>query len=227
MKSLPSRIFDAVSRPFARKELIETARSRWRVSPPDVHLTWGKTLGGDSFIQKVAAYGGFGPDKSVIEVGPGYGRLLQALLRNQMPFKDYLGVDISEQTVAHLKSAFPVPNVDFVRGDIETLSLDRSFDLFYSSLTLKHFFPSFEAALRNLSCRLLNKNAKVIFDLIEGPGAAWWRGRNWEQDKTYVRNYNKDEVRRILAKTHLEFRAFDTVEHDPEHIRLLVVAEKP
>ncbi len=67
----------------------------------------------------------------------------------------------------------------------------------------------------------------MIFDLIEGPRSAWWKGRNWEQDKTYVRNYGKDEVhRRILAKAALEFRAFDSVEHDPEHIRLLVVAEK-
>ncbi len=161
MKSLPSRIFDAVSRPFAKKELVETARTRWRESPPDSHLTWGKTLEGDNFIQKVAAYGGFGRDKSVMEVGPGYGRLLKALLRNRMPFKDYLGIDISEKNVAHLKGAFPVPNIDFVRADIETFSLDRSFDLFYSSLTLKHFFPSFEAALRNVSSRLLNKKSKA------------------------------------------------------------------
>src|ERR1700723_553092 len=97
MKSLPSRTFDAVSRPFAKKELVETARTRSRESPRDGHLTWGKTLEGDNFIQKVAAYGGFGPDKSVMEVGPGYGRLLKALLRTQMPFKDYLGIDISEK----------------------------------------------------------------------------------------------------------------------------------
>jgi SAM-dependent methyltransferase len=220
MKSLPARILDAVSRPFVKKQLIESSRTRWREAGPDVGLTWGKTLEGDNFIQKVATYGGFGPDKSVLEVGPGYGRLLTALLRNHMPFKDYLGVDISEKTVAHLKGAFPVPNVDFARGDIETLALNRKFDLFYSSLTLKHFFPTFEAALRNISSRLLNANAKVIFDLLEGEGL------NWEQDKTYVRSYAKDEVRRILTRANLTFRAFDTVEHDPEHIRLLVVAEK-
>jgi hypothetical protein len=55
---------------------------------------------------------------------------------------------------------------------------------------------------------------------------AWWKQKNWEQDRTYARHYGKDEVRGILAKAGLKFRAFDTVEHDPEHIRLLIVAEK-
>jgi SAM-dependent methyltransferase len=200
-------------------ELVERCRTRWRGVPPDGHLTWGKTVSGESFVRKIQEYGGFGREKSILELGPGYGRLLRACLDRDVPFRDYVGVDISPLTLEHLRTGFSGPNISFVQGDIEKVSFNRSFDLFFSSLTLKHLFPTFEMALWNVS-KALRPGALVIFDLIEG------KGSNWEGDNTYVRCYKKREVRKILRRAKLKFVAFDTVAHDPEHVRLLVVARK-
>jgi SAM-dependent methyltransferase len=225
-----SRVFRAASRQFFSTlpsptkppdpELVERSRRRWRQSSPDNHLTWGKMLSGENFIKKVAAYGGFGPKKSVLELGPGYGRLLTACREQAVPFKDYLGLDVSATSVSHLTKAFPLPNIHFVVGNVETFSFDRSFDVFLSSLTLKHLFPTCEVALRNIS-NALNPRAKLFFDLIEGD---WDR---WEKDGTYIRCYTRREVHQLLGRARLRFTAFDTVEHDPQFIRLLVIAEKP
>ena len=137
-----------------------------------------------------------------------------------MPFKDYLGLDVSAASVSHLTKSFPFPNVRFAVGNVETFRFERSFDLFLSSLTLKHLFPTFEVALRNIS-RSLNPRATLFFDLIEGD---WDR---WEKDGTYIRCYTRREVRKLLARAKLRLKAFDTVKHDPQFIRLLVIAEKP
>jgi SAM-dependent methyltransferase len=176
-------------------------------------------VGGESLVRKIQAYGGFGREKSILELGPGYGRLLRACLDSNLPFRDYVGVDISPLTLEHLRSVFPLPNISFVQGDIEKISFNRSFDLFLSSLTLKHLFPTFEKALRNVS-KALRREALVVFDLIEGEGS------NWEADNAYVRCYTEVEVRKILRRAKLKLVAFDTVAHDPEHVRLLVVARK-
>lgn len=44
---------------------------------------------------------------------------------------------------------------------------------------------------------------------------------------TFIRRYRRDEVLEILDRLGLEHVAFDAVEHDSSHTRLLVVARKP
>ena len=63
-------------------ELREQARASWEDLPPDPALTWGLKLTGDAFIAKAVAHGLHG---TVLEVGPGYGRLLEAATRLQAP----------------------------------------------------------------------------------------------------------------------------------------------
>jgi len=109
--------------------------------------------------------------------------------------------------------------VDVIVGDIVTVDLHERFDVVLSSLTLKHVYPSFETALRNVD-RHLNPGATVIFDLIEGDYA----GFSPDDGITYTRAYSRVEVERILSTISLELVAFDEVEHHPECVRLLVVA---
>src|SRR5688572_10029922 len=80
------RRIEAAGDPVAR------SRARWRSVEPDARLTWHRELSGDAFISQVAATGAFGPDKAVLEVGPGYGRLLAACLDRDVPFARYVGV---------------------------------------------------------------------------------------------------------------------------------------
>ena len=199
----------------------DRSRRRWRSASPDARLTWGARPTGDAFVAKAAEYGVFGPGRAVVEIGPGYGRLLSACLDRGVEFSSYVGVDLSEDNVAHLRERFPQEAVRFVCADVETVELDREVDAVISSLTFKHLFPSFEAALANLA-RQLRPGGTVAFDLIEG------QRRYFEDDGvTYIRWYSRDEVEEILGRAGLEPVAFDEVRHLPELTRLLVVARRP
>lgn len=201
-------------------ELWERSRQRWRSAEPVTHLTWGIEVSGSEFVARAKSYGAFDPKKSLLEVGPGYGRLLKSILDRGLAFKSYLGVDLSERNVDYLKTNFSSSAIDFIQGDIEQIELKHSFDVLFSSLTFKHLFPSFEKALAN-AARHLNCGALLFFDLLEGTGEAF------ELDAiTYTRHYTKEEVSGILDRAGLNLIAWDKVRHTPEHARLLVVAKK-
>jgi SAM-dependent methyltransferase len=190
---------------------------------PTEGLTWGKEVSGEAFITKAEFYGAFAADKTILEIAPGYGRLLRECLRRKLPFRKYTAVDISPRNVEYLIEQFERTDVDVIVGDIETVALDERFDIVLSSLTLKHLYPTFETALRNVA-RHLNPGATLIFDLIEGDNEG---GFPHPDGITYIRPYSRAEVEGILSGISLEFLAFDEVEHDPGYVRLLVVARKP
>lgn len=198
----------------------ERSRQRWREAQPVAHLTWGREVSGDAFILKADAYGAFGADKRLLEVGPGYGRLVRSLVKHGAPFKAYTGVDLSAENVRYLRENFQGPEFEFVHGDIESVELGEGFDAAISSLTFKHLYPSFRNALARLAAQA-NPGALFLFDLYEGVG------RHFEDDGvTYIRSYTRPEVSGILTDAGLGLVAFDEVRHDTEHTRLLVVARK-
>lgn len=204
----------------SRDETWERSRTRWREASPTSNLTWDTELTGDAFIEKVAATGAFGPETDVLEIGPGYGRLLRACLDAGVGFRTYVGVDLSAENVAHLKQRFGTDMVSFINADIETLELDSDVDLVLSSLTLKHLYPSCERALANVSSRL-RPGGRLVFDLIEG------ERRRWEHDNvTYIRSYSRVEVREILGRIGFTDISFDEVTHCPGRTRMLVVARR-
>ncbi|MGA8805469.1 MAG: class I SAM-dependent methyltransferase, partial [Solirubrobacterales bacterium] len=139
-------------------------------------------------------------------------------LERSVPFRRWVGLDLSAENVRYLSREFPDPRIEFVEGDAESARLDTPVDTVISSLTFKHLYPSFELALRNLAGQL-SQRGLVLFDLIEGSG------RHFERDViTYLREYSREEVGELLARVPLELVGFDTVAHDREHVRLLVVA---
>jgi phospholipid N-methyltransferase len=199
----------------------QRARLRWRTAPPDAGLTWGLELSGDTLVDAAQAHGALGPDRALLEVGPGYGRLIRSLLNRGVGFSHYTALDISEPNVRSLRRDFEGERIRIVHGDVTTVSLDSPVDSVLSFLTFKHIYPSFEGALANLQPQL-SPGGMVMFDLIEG------RHRYFEADGvTFIREYTRDEVEAILRRTSLERIAFDRLEHAPGHVRLLVVARKP
>lgn len=198
----------------------ERSRVRWRNAAPVGHLTWGKEIGGEHFISKMNQHGAFSPGQALLEIGPGYGRLLKSILQAEAPFQTYLGVDLSAQNIEFLSETFSDERIAFQHGDIETGTFNQKFDVVFSSLTFKHLYPSFERVLQNVS-HALNPGALVFFDLLEGSG------EHFEHDGlTYLRHYTKEEVSGILNRCGLRLFAWDEVAHTPEQKRLLVVATK-
>ena len=200
----------------------ERAQLTWRLAQPNATwLTWGMEISGTAFIEKAESHGAFGADKAILEIGPGYGRLLGEILQRGLPFRKYVAVDISPANVAHLKEKFDRDDVVFVQDDIEKVTLEGKFDVVLSSLTLKHLYPTFESAMSYVA-RHLNPGATVIFDLIEGEFGAFVPA----DGVSYVRGYTREELTKLLPRIPLELVTFDEVEHAPGQVRLLVVARK-
>jgi hypothetical protein len=61
-----------------------------------------------------------------------------------------------------------------------------------------------------------------VFDLIEGSREYFHR-----DDRTFMREYTRDEVAAIVSAAGLELVTFDEVVHAPGRTRLLVVVTKP
>lgn len=202
-------------------QLWDKARRRWKEAEPNTGLTWGLSLDCAGFLSKVMQHAPITAATSILEVGPGYGRFPRSLVPQRIPFRSYLGVDISARNVEHLRRAFDDPRFGFVHGDAETLALDGRFDLFVCTVTIHHFYPDFGALLRNLR-RSLSPDARLVFDLHEGTR------KYFEPDGvTFIACYSRDEIDGLLRSARLRRTAFDTVVHDAKHQRLLVVAEVP
>jgi SAM-dependent methyltransferase len=200
----------------------QRSQERWLAAAPDVDLTFGRELSGDAFVELAERYGAFRDGATVVEIGPGYGRLIEAALRRGVPFARWIGVDLSERNVAHLRSRFGGDGrFEFVNEDAERVALPVRADALLSSLTLKHVYPSFEGVLANLA-EQLSGGATIVTDLIEGD-------RRFFQDdaRTYIRWYRREEVTELFERAGCEVTAFDEVVHDPDHVRLLVVGRRP
>jgi glycosyltransferase involved in cell wall biosynthesis/SAM-dependent methyltransferase len=207
-------------RRLPRGELKARERASWRDESPGSGLTWVADITGDAFIEKARSYGLGG---TVLEIGPGYGRLPEAAARLDAPFRRWIGVDLSPHNVAHLEQRFGDERFRFMAADAETLTLDERVDAIVSSLTLKHVFPTFEAVLRNLSA-ILQPDGVVIIDLIEGSHL-----RHFEPLRgNFIRSYERPEIAEIFGRCGLRVEAFDNVDHSdaPEHRRLLVVGRR-
>lgn len=215
VESLETRLHES------REEAWERSRTRWRAAEPTAGLTWDVRLTGEAFVARAEHHRAFGEQKRIVEIGPGYGRLLGSVLERGLPFASYTGVDLSERNVAHLSETFPDRRISFAWEDVEEVSFAEPVDAVLSSLTFKHLFPSFARALSNLT-RQMTPGGIVLFDLIEGSR------RFFEEDGvTYIRWYERGEVENILATCGLEHVAFEQVRHHPNLARLLVVARKP
>jgi 2-polyprenyl-3-methyl-5-hydroxy-6-metoxy-1,4-benzoquinol methylase len=201
--------------------LINNSRKRWEQAKPDLHLTWNMDISGDAFIQGVLMHTAIQSSKNILEVGPGWGRLLKAILEKNISFKNYYGIDISRENIAYLKNTFQIPNIHFIHGNIEDIKLDTTFDIVISSLTFKHMYPSFEKALTNIS-RYMNKKGMVFFDLLKEGNIAFFE----EDGVTFIRYYKKKQIKEIVQRSNLGVVGFDKVIHAPGYSRLLVVAQK-
>jgi SAM-dependent methyltransferase len=199
----------------------ERSKERWRHAPPELGLTWGEQVSGEPAVEAAERHGVYGPDRLVVEIGPGYGRILGAALRQGVEFRRYVGVDLSEENVGHLRANFDDPRVEILCGDAETFQLDEPIDSVYSFLTFKHIYPSFAAALGNLGSQL-RPGGRIVFDLIEGPREYFHR-----DERTFMREYTREEVSEIVSGASLELVEFDQVVHAPGRTRLLVVVTKP
>ena len=90
-----------------------------------------------------------GSFKSVVELGCGFGRITQLLLSNYPNITEYLAVDISPDQIENAKSLLSSTKLannqvklDFLVSDIQSLRLDKKYDLVILSEVLLHILPT-------------------------------------------------------------------------------------
>jgi SAM-dependent methyltransferase len=231
---------------LSARALHTLSQRRWSGDEPEVGLTWGRLMSGDSLWDLYQTYHDFTSKDRILEIGPGYGRLLKAAQDRLVPFARYTGIDLSEARVERLRREFDVPGIDFVAGDIDNWDTDLRFDVVICSSTFEHLYPDCRRALRNIRRHLAPASAlfidfiykipRRILGMDVTPGVSFLRTKmkiptRWfEKDGTYIRVYPKQELLAIFEECGYVVRAIDDCtlgEGEPGIIaRLVVVARQ-
>ena len=94
-------------RSFGRR-LHWLSHRRWSGDEPVAELTWGRVMTGDSLWSVYQRYRRFTPNDAILEIGPGYGRLLRTALEWNVPFRSYIGLELSKARVDRLEREFKI-----------------------------------------------------------------------------------------------------------------------
>lgn len=183
------------------------SKERWLGEEDDPHLTWGKIMTGDSFVDAIDAEFASRRDMRVLEVGPGYGRLLRTIVRRDFPFKEYLGIDLSAARVSKLTARFGTPNIRFERADVTQFEPTQKFDLILCSSTMEHLYPSCLDAMRKLST-CASDGALLALDFIDPISVDAAQTFHADQGNGYfVRVYSEDELSQLHNASGLQIAA--------------------
>jgi SAM-dependent methyltransferase len=183
-------------------EAHDFAQTRWRGDEADEHLTFGAMMTGDSLWDIYCRHRTFQADR-ILEIGPGYGRLLKTAMERRIPFASYVGLELSPARVAKLKKDFPDSRVRFVQGDVDEWRDTRPFDIILSSAVFEHLHPDCRRALINLSGQMRpGAHAFIDFIATDTPGARW-TSTNW------LRWYPPALLIDLFANAGLDVRAIE------------------
>ena len=198
---------------------------RWRGDEAAPGLTWGNLMTGDQLWDLYQKYRKFTTSDRVLEIGPGYGRLLKTATDRRIPFASYTGLDLSEARIDRLRNEFAIRNGQFVLGDIDTWTGDTLFDVVLCSATFEHLHPDCRTALRNIH-RQLADHGQVFIDFIRGDTIMSY----FESSGTYMRVYPQDELAAIFCECRYRVCAIETCTFGQSAAgpldRFLVVAKK-
>lgn len=195
------------------EDLVDRAKIRWRGTETDEGLTWGTIWDGSAFIEATRKRVSFTPSISILEIGPGYGRMLDQILKDGLPFQSYLGLDLSAGRIHRLRGKYQGDErIKFLLGDVETFQLDQRFDVCISSATLAHLYPDCGKALRNIEPHL-KPGGYLAFDVgakaepSDGPFGCW------QDDGTYGCVYAPSDIGRLVAGTRLSDLTSENILH--------------
>lgn len=166
---------------------------------------------GQDFIDRMA----LAPDKKVLEIGVGTGRLaVHAAPR----CGEFYGVDLSEKTLIRAREHLGhLPHVHLICGDFLSCDLPMDFDVIYSSLTFMHI-PEKQAAISKAAA-LLKKGGRFLLSLDKNPSPVIDMG-TWQLP---VFPDDPGQIRGCLMAADLEIR--EAYETEMAHIFLAVRPE--
>ena len=194
------------------QSLVALSQERWKGDEADPLLTWGEIFSGDSFVDALLKHYQFSLDHSICEIGPGYGRLLKTILERRLPFRRYIGVELSPERVRRLNGRFGSERITFVTADVATVRLSPVCDLIFSSSTFEHLFPDCTSALQNLVEHNLDDRGKLAIDFIQVDEAMHHEDQGFEPHSgAFVRTYSCAELERFYRDRGLSSIKYDSI----------------
>jgi hypothetical protein len=172
--------------------LFAYSQRRWLADERDESLTWGRLMDGDSLWEVYREARRFVGAENILEVGPGYGRLLAAALKLKVPFGSYTGVELSPGRAKRLTGKFKQRNVRFQAGDVNDWRGAGLFDVVIVSVTLDFLYPDCRKALANLRSQMA-PGAHLLADFIPSEQST----SVFEPNGTFIRCYPEAELREI------------------------------
>ncbi|KKK91027.1 hypothetical protein LCGC14_2717090 [marine sediment metagenome] len=184
------------------------SRTRWRSDEQEECLTWGARWTGHAFVAKLLHFCKAQSRGKILEIGPGYGRILEGLLKEKVPFEKYVGIELSPSRTRRLSKRFADDHrISFLVDDVETFMLSNRFSLCFSSATFSHLFPNFKKAAVNIREHLV-ENGYLAFDTSPGH-----LGRFQSDGVTYGKDYEPEEIKKLLQESGYSQPIISSVNH--------------
>ncbi|MGH9858081.1 MAG: class I SAM-dependent methyltransferase, partial [Acidobacteriota bacterium] len=81
------------------------------------------------------------PFQTVLEIGCGFGRISNLILSNFPAIKEYVATDMSPDQLKTAKSFVKSDKIRFIESDVQSLQLDKKYDLVIAVSVLLHILP--------------------------------------------------------------------------------------
>lgn len=81
------------------------------------------------------------PFHTVLEIGCGFGRISNLVLSNFPAVQEYVATDMSPDQLETAKSFVKSDKIQFIESDIQSLQLDKKYDLVIAVSVLLHILP--------------------------------------------------------------------------------------
>jgi SAM-dependent methyltransferase len=176
----------------------QLSKRRWQGDEDSPGLTWGRLMTGDSLWDVYQRAHTFRSTDQILEIGPGYGRLLRTALERKILFASYTGIELSAGRVRRLSEELGTDKVRFFVGDIDVWQGANKFDVVICSSTFEHLYPDCRRAIKNISTQLAS-DAIVFIDFIRTDKSV----ASFENDGTYVRWYSQAELHNLFENSPL------------------------
>ncbi|MDI9276029.1 class I SAM-dependent methyltransferase [Pantoea sp. EABMAA-21] len=149
-------------------------------------------------------------DLRVVDLGCGYGWFCR--YAQQHGAREVLGIDVSEKMLAQATAMTSSPNIRYQRADLDTLQLDKTYDLAYSSLAL-HYLSHIEPLFTTLF-DALKPGGMLIFScehpiytaplqqqwIVDDQQQRSWPINHYQQEGERISNWFADGVKKQHRK---------------------------
>lgn len=139
----------------------------------------------EEVFQELAAVCGLGPEKKVLEIGPGTGQATEPILKTGC---DYTAIELGENFTSFLKQKFfSYPNFHVINADFETWEFEENlYDLVYSAATIQ--WISEEIAFTK-TFQMLKPGGYLAMFMTQSDETSRNPGLRAEIDKVYEKHF--------------------------------------